>query len=540
MSFQARRFACTRTCCRRRTARRPSPSTPSTRLPAATRSFRGRRRSPTTTSSSRASGTTTSRPPSAATSRGCTASRSRTTRRRATASFISIFPSRGSSLPGQFIPGADSHSRAYGAYGAVGIGVGSTTLGFGWSTGYIYFTVASARRVVVRRPAATVGQRQGHRARAAAPVGRPAVAGHVGGVRRSQRAAADGLSQHDRQHDGGGRGVERHLRGRRHHAGLVSREGHCVDLPVSAVPAGGRCALRDRRDARSVGRAADDRQAVQPGKRVSRRPRSRRERITFDKALIGSCTNGSYDDLLSAALVIRAARERGATRAATVFVIFPGSGGVGRQIEQPDARLGGESIAAVFQSVGGQVRQSWCGPCFGQGPDALEKGRARHHVLQPELAEPHGPRRRRVSGESRGRGARRRCSATWRLPTSSAWPGTRRISVSDSSPDSLQEIAEEIGVPVARRHIFLCCDQTKPKCCEQERGEAGLGIPEAPAEGAGPRRSRAASFAPRPTAFASARADRLPSSIPKARGTRDAIRRCSSESSASTSSRDVS
>ena len=51
-------------------------------------------------------------------------------------------------VPGAFIPGADSHSRAYGAYGAVGIGVGSTTLGFGWSTGYVYFTLARARRVV--------------------------------------------------------------------------------------------------------------------------------------------------------------------------------------------------------------------------------------------------------------------------------------------------------------------------------------------------------------------------------------------------------
>ena len=35
-----------------------------------------------------------------------------------------------------------------------------------------------------------------------------------------------------------------------------------------------------------------------------------RERITFDKAMIGSCTNGSYDDLLSAALVLVAARAR--------------------------------------------------------------------------------------------------------------------------------------------------------------------------------------------------------------------------------------
>src|SRR5439155_16656733 len=99
-----------------------------------------------------------------------------------------------------------------------------------------------------------------------------------------------------------------------------------------------------------------------------------RERITFDKALIGSCTNGSYDDLLTAALVIRAARGRGATRAATPFVIFPGSGGVGREIERPDARLGGESIAEVFRSIGGEVRQSWCGPCFGQGSDALKRG----------------------------------------------------------------------------------------------------------------------------------------------------------------------
>jgi 3-isopropylmalate/(R)-2-methylmalate dehydratase large subunit len=99
-----------------------------------------------------------------------------------------------------------------------------------------------------------------------------------------------------------------------------------------------------------------------------------RERITFDKALIGSCTNGSYDDLLTAALVIRAARKLGATRAARPFVIFPGSGGVGRQIERPDARLDGTSIADVFRSVGGEIRQSWCGPCFGQGPDALQKG----------------------------------------------------------------------------------------------------------------------------------------------------------------------
>jgi (2Fe-2S) ferredoxin len=35
-----------------------------------------------------------------------------------------------------------------------------------------------------------------------------------------------------------------------------------------------------------------------------------------------------------------------------------------------------------------------------------------------------------------------------------------------------REIAGTIGVLNARRHIFLCCDQTTPKCCDRERSLA--------------------------------------------------------------------
>jgi (2Fe-2S) ferredoxin len=38
--------------------------------------------------------------------------------------------------------------------------------------------------------------------------------------------------------------------------------------------------------------------------------------------------------------------------------------------------------------------------------------------------------------------------------------------------DSQQRVAQSVGVPVARRHIFLCCDQTTPKCCDKARGLA--------------------------------------------------------------------
>jgi (2Fe-2S) ferredoxin len=44
--------------------------------------------------------------------------------------------------------------------------------------------------------------------------------------------------------------------------------------------------------------------------------------------------------------------------------------------------------------------------------------------------------------------------------------------VSESTAASRANVAASIGVPVARRHIFLCCDQTSPKCCEKDRGLA--------------------------------------------------------------------
>ena len=36
------------------------------------------------------------------------------------------------------------------------------------------------------------------------------------------------------------------------------------------------------------------------------------------------------------------------------------------------------------------------------------------------------------------------------------------------SRDPVVRAAEAVGVTGARRHVFLCCDQTKPKCCDRE------------------------------------------------------------------------
>ena len=38
--------------------------------------------------------------------------------------------------------------------------------------------------------------------------------------------------------------------------------------------------------------------------------------------------------------------------------------------------------------------------------------------------------------------------------------------------EALREKAAAVGVTVARRHVFLCCDQSTPKCCDRERSVA--------------------------------------------------------------------
>ena len=38
--------------------------------------------------------------------------------------------------------------------------------------------------------------------------------------------------------------------------------------------------------------------------------------------------------------------------------------------------------------------------------------------------------------------------------------------------NNLKTVAAEMGLEKFQRHIFLCADQTKPKCCEKEQGLA--------------------------------------------------------------------
>ena len=287
--------------------------------------------------------------------------------------FHFYFPEQGLILPGGFYPGADSHSRAYGAYGAVGIGVGSTTLGFGWALGAVYFTVPQQRRVVF------TGELQ------------PWVSGkdivlkllHGWGAKQSQGMSVEFVDSNRELPIPYRNTIANMMAEAEAMNGIFAQDevteawykerGFPLRYPRVSPGEDARWEIDETLDLSSV--VPMIAKPFSPGNAFPAEEVAK-ERITFTKALIGSCTNGGYDDLLQAALVLRAARARGVERVAkgAEFVIFPGSGTVKRLIERPDPRLQGESIASVFRAAGGEIRQSWCGPCFGQGPDALDPG----------------------------------------------------------------------------------------------------------------------------------------------------------------------
>jgi 3-isopropylmalate/(R)-2-methylmalate dehydratase large subunit len=254
----------------------------------------------------------------------------------------------------------------------VGFGVGSTTLGFGWSAGYVYFTLAKARRIMFR------GRLQ------------PWVSGkdivlsllEGWGAKQSQGMSVEFVDQSGQLPMAYRNTITNMMAEAEAQNGIFApddvtyrwyREKGIVEFPYPLIRPGREAhyEIDETLDLSDVVPMIS--KPFSPGNAFPA-DEVAKERLTFDKAYIGSCTNGSYDDLLQAALVLQASRQVGLDKVTCTFVIFPGSRDVKTKIEKPELRLKGESVADVLRAAGGTIRDSWCGPCFGQGEDALARG----------------------------------------------------------------------------------------------------------------------------------------------------------------------
>jgi aconitate hydratase len=80
--------------------------------------------------------------------------------------------------------------------------------------------------------------------------------------------------------------------------------------------------------------------------------------LDISSALIGSCTNSSYEDITRAASIARQAAANG-LKAQTELLVTPGS-------EQIRATIERDGLLADLEAVGATVLANACGPCIGQ------------------------------------------------------------------------------------------------------------------------------------------------------------------------------
>jgi aconitate hydratase len=95
--------------------------------------------------------------------------------------------------------------------------------------------------------------------------------------------------------------------------------------------------------------------------------------VEISAALIGSCTNSSYEDITRAASIAREATAKGLS-VKTRLLITPGS-------EQVRATIERDGLLADFEALGATVLANACGPCIGQWDRSGERQPGEANVI---------------------------------------------------------------------------------------------------------------------------------------------------------------
>jgi len=269
-----------------------------------------------------------------------------------------LLPEQGLVLPGDLVVGADSHTCTYGALGAFASGMGSTDIAVAMATGIVWLRVPQTMRFVY------TGSLQpwvGGKDLILYTIGQIGVDGALYRAMEFKGPAIAALPMADRfticnmaVEAGAKNGIiapdvetEQYLLERTSHAyeALISDhdakyaatfEFACEELqPQVASPF-----------------SPDNVSAVQDAGDVA-----------IDAAIIGSCTNGRFEDLRIAADIIRGRHVARGVR----LIVIPAT-------QKTYLQALKEGLLEVFAEAGGAVSTPTCGPCFGGHMGLLAAG----------------------------------------------------------------------------------------------------------------------------------------------------------------------
>ncbi len=260
-----------------------------------------------------------------------------------------LLPQEGLVLPGEVVVGADSHTCTYGAVGAFATGMGSTDIAVAMATGRIWMRVPETLKIVY------TGQRQ------------PWVGGKDLILHTIGLIGVDGARYQAIEFTGPAI-ADLSMDNRLTMSNMAIEAGAKAGIfPVDAITEA-YVSTRAKRAYQPVAADADaeyaqvieiDVSQIEPTVSFphlpsNARPLSQVGHVAIDQAVIGSCTNGRWEDLVQAAQILEGRQVHEDVRC----IIIPGTQELYLQAVQ-------EGLAEIYVQAGAVFSTPTCGPCLG-------------------------------------------------------------------------------------------------------------------------------------------------------------------------------
>ena len=269
-----------------------------------------------------------------------------------------LLPEQGLVLPGDIVIGADSHTCTYGALGSFATGMGSTDIAAAMATGDIWMKVPPTIKLVYH---GSLGKWVGGKDLILYTIGDIGVDGALYSVMEFTGEAVDSLPLDGRFtmanmaiEAGAKAGIFRVDNKTQLYIKPRARRPYMVYEPDN----NGEYAQVIDYDISTI-----EPQVAMPHSPANTRPVSQVGDIEIDQVVIGSCTNGRFEDLQLAAQVLKGRKVHPRVRC----IIIPGS-----QEVYLDAVTRG--LIEIFIKSGAAVSTPTCGPCLGGHMGVLAGG----------------------------------------------------------------------------------------------------------------------------------------------------------------------
>ncbi|MGI6144997.1 MAG: 3-isopropylmalate dehydratase large subunit [Clostridia bacterium] len=270
-----------------------------------------------------------------------------------------FLPEQGLVLPGDVVIGADSHTCTYGGLGAFSTGVGSTDLAVGMATGELWFRVPETMKVVfkgkARNPWVT------GKDYILALIGKIGVDGARYKALEFTGEAISNLSI-DARMTMTNMAIEAGAKN-----GIIAVDKKTVDYVRKRAQRPWQVYESDA-DAEYSEVIEIDVTNLQPQVAFPHLPSNTKDvqeaiDVKIDQVVIGSCTNGRWEDLEIAANLIKGKKVHPDVR----VIVIPGT-------QELYLRAVQEGLVQIFVEAGAVVSTPTCGPCLGGYMGILAKG----------------------------------------------------------------------------------------------------------------------------------------------------------------------